>query len=82
MPPPKGNGLDAANIQPAKTTNQNNSADFKDFHQLVRAFALRGHSLIRTKDGCTAIRWNLAKHLPTHSDAVAFLRQIGGKYEL
>jgi hypothetical protein len=79
MPPPKGNGLDAANIQPAKTTNQNNSADFK---RLVRAFALRGHSLIRTKDGYTAIRWNLAKHLANHAEAVAFLCQIGGKYEL
>jgi hypothetical protein len=57
-------------------------ADFKEFRLLVRAFALRGHTLILTKQGYTAIRWNMAKHLPTHSDALAFLQQIGGRYEL
>jgi hypothetical protein len=63
-------------------SSADSKADFKEFHALVRAFALRGHTLIHTKQGYTAIRWNLAKHLPTHSDAVAFLRQIGGRYEL
>lgn len=53
--------------------------DFQEFHALVRAFALRGHTLIHTKQGYTAIRWNLAKHLANHAEAVAFLRLIGGK---
>lgn len=75
----KSNGLDAANIQPAETTYQINNADFKDFHELVRAFALRGHTLIRTKQGCTAIKWNLSKHFANREEALEFLHRIGGK---
>jgi hypothetical protein len=79
MNPTKSNGLDAANIQPADATHLSNSADFKDFHELVRAFALRGHTLIRTKQGFTAIRWNLAKHFASRDEALEFLHRIGGK---
>ena len=75
----KGNGLDAANIQPAEATHLSDSVDFKDFHELVRAFALLGHTLIRTKLGCTAIRWNLAKHFASRDEALEFLHRIGGK---
>lgn len=79
MNPTNSDGLDAANIQPAESTYQTNSADFKDFHELVRAFALRGHTLIRTKHGCTAIKWNLAKHFANPDEALEFLHRIGGK---
>jgi len=63
-------------------TSVQNSLDSKEFHALVRAFALRGHALIRTKDGLIATRWNLAKHLADHTEAVDFLQKIGGQYEL
>jgi hypothetical protein len=79
MNPTKSYGQDAANIQPAEATNLSNIPDFKDFHELVRAFALRGHTLIRTKQGCTAIRWNLAKHFASRDEALEFLHRIGGK---
>lgn len=63
-------------------TNEIIKEAFKEFRLLVRAFSLRGHTMILTKQGCTTIRLNLAKHLPTYVDAVAFLRQNGGRYEL
>lgn len=79
MNPTKSNGQGVTSTLTAETTYQTNSPDFKDFHELVRAFALRGHTLIRTKQGCTAIKWNLAKHFANHEEALEFLHRIGGK---
>ncbi len=60
-------------------TSAPNSLDHNEFHALVRAFALRGHTLIRTNAGLIAWRWNLAKPLADLNEAREFLQKIGGR---
>jgi len=69
----------ARHQQKKPMTSATNTLDHNEFHALVRAFALRGHTLIRTNAGLIAWRWNLAKPLADLDEARDFLQKIGGR---
>lgn len=88
----KHNGLEPGLATPAHSPssdtgciaelNSKDHAEAKRFAALQTRFALAGHTL-HQGDGpgpvsYMAVKWGMARHLPTLADAEQFLIQVGG----
>ena len=90
MTHPKGNGLDAANDQPAKTNTQNtNDLNFptckrprKDESNLIARLALAGHTVHLLKDGSYLVcKWGYTHHASDQDALKAFAVRLGVCHE-